>query len=150
VVRRYAGDDARQVVLVAHVETELGGRRWPRRRPVVAVAETRATVIDATPHEEGAARTWVAQAGEPELLGALAVLNRAVHGHGVAAADPYVAEVAPWRPLRTRVGYGAGEDVAEGRWARARELPAPEDPRSRTLLLRPQERLAALLSGRAA
>ena len=48
--------------------------------------------------------------------------------------------------LATRIGYGSGEQVAEGDWEAARELPAPKP--SRSLLLHPQHRLAALLSGR--
>jgi benzoate membrane transport protein len=52
----------------------------------------------------------------------------------------------PDRALVTRVGYGAGEQVADGEWEAARELPRPREKRSRALV--PQQRLAALLSGR--
>jgi hypothetical protein len=38
--------------------------------------------------------------------------------------------------------------VAEGDWESARELPLPAPPSARSLILSPQERLAALLSGR--
>ena len=51
------------------------------------------------------------------------MLNRAVAGHRVAAADPLLADADPARALVTRVGYGAGEQVAEGDWEAARELP---------------------------
>jgi hypothetical protein len=44
------------------------------------------------------------------------------------------------------VGYGTGEQVAEGDWEAARELPRPRPARS--LVRDPQERLAALLGGR--
>jgi hypothetical protein len=49
-----------------------------------------------------------------------------------------------------RVGFGSGDDVAEGRSVAALELPPPRDGRRgrRTAALRPQERLAALLGGR--
>ena len=60
--------------------------------------------------------------------------------------DPYVAEVRAGQALATRIGYGSGEQVAEGDWEAARELPAPKP--SRSMLLHPQQRLAALLSGR--
>jgi hypothetical protein len=50
--------------------------------------------------------------------------------------------------LVCRVGYGSGEQVAEGDWEAAVELPLPGPPRARSLVLSPQERLAALLSGR--
>ena len=55
------------------------------------------------------------------------------------------------RAGRPASGYGAGEQVAEGRWTRAVELPAPpaaERRRAPAAPLRPQERLAALLGGR--
>ena len=60
--------------------------------------------------------------------------------------DPYVSEVRAGQALATRIGYGSGEQVAEGDWEAARELPAPKP--SRSMLLHPQQRLAALLSGR--
>ena len=48
-----------------------------------------------------------------------------------------------------RLGFGAGEQVAEGRWTEAVELPPTAPGRARrTAALRPQERLAALLGGR--
>ena len=48
-----------------------------------------------------------------------------------------------------RVGFGEGEQVADGRWVKALELPArrARAPR-RDAALRPQERLGALLGGR--
>jgi hypothetical protein len=48
----------------------------------------------------------------------------------------------------TRVGYGTGEQVAEGEWRSARNLAAPRAGGGREAALRPQERFAALLSGR--
>ena len=77
---------------------------------------------------------------------ALALLNRTIHGHRLAATDPYVSEVRAGQALATRIGYGSGEQVAEGDWEAARELPPPKP--SRSMLLQPQQRLAALLSGR--
>jgi hypothetical protein len=60
-----------------------------------------------------------------------------------------VREVAREQALVVRVGVGEGEQVAEGRWTSALELPAPKAGRGRrTAALRPQERLAALLGGR--
>ena len=77
---------------------------------------------------------------------ALVVLNRAIHGHRLSASDPYVAEVSEAQALATRVGYGSGEQVADGDWEEATELPPPKEKRS--VLLAPQQRLAAVLSGR--
>jgi len=147
-VRRFAGDDAQEVIVIRGGEAPGRSRRWRRRPPAPTPPVTRATVIAAGEREEEPARAWLAAAGEAEAAAALAVLNRAVHCHAIAAADPYVAEVAPWRVLGRRLGYGTGEEVAEGRWPAGRELAPATPPRERSLLLRPQERLAALLSGR--
>ena len=49
-----------------------------------------------------------------------------------------------------RVGYGAGEQVADGRWADGRRgaRAATRSAVERSGVLRPQERLAAILGGR--
>ena len=130
----------------------LGGRR---ARPAEAgsVEVTRATVIGAERLDgEARAEAWLERAGGREarerVAAALAVLNQALHARRIAAADPYAGEVAPPHALATRVGYGTGEQVADGRWTAARELP-PERPRAaRESALRPQERFAALLAAR--
>ena len=157
-VRRFAGDDVREIVVIgglAAPRRTLLPRRGPRVRaidePELAPVEvTRATVIDAAPmHERDAAEAWLERAAgegsEAALADALAVLNRAVAGHRVAAADPLVADAGLARALATRIGYGRGEQVADGEWEAARELPTVRRP-SRALV--PQQRLAALLSGR--
>jgi hypothetical protein len=149
-VRRYAGDDAQQVVVIGGLEAP---RRLRRARPADAGAKpvdvTRATVIAADPLDgEARADAWLKSDAAELVAPALAVLNRALHARRIAAADPYAAEVALRHALVTRVGYGTGEQVAEGRWSAARELP-PDRPRiARESALRPQERFAALLSGR--
>jgi hypothetical protein len=158
-VRRFAGDEVREILVIGGLEGPRRaprGRRGRRARPVDAaepatVEVTRATVIDATPlHEPEAAARWLERAAGEEaeavLAGALAVLNRAVAGYRVAAADPFLADADPARALVTRVGYGLGEQVAEGEWEAARVLPPAQERRSRALV--PQQRLAALLSGR--
>jgi hypothetical protein len=50
--------------------------------------------------------------------------------------------------LIARVGYGIGEEVADGLWTEARELVASEPRLRRKVVLHPQARLAALLGGR--
>ena len=62
---------------------------------------------------------------------ALALLNRAIHGHRLSASDPYVREVSAEMALATRVGYGSGEQVADGDWEEARELPPPKPSSAR-------------------
>ena len=149
-MRRYAGDDAQQVVVIGGLEAP---RRVRRGRPAGAepapVDVTRATVVAAEPLDgEARAEAWLRGESGELVAPALAVLNRALHARRIAAADPYAGEVALRHALVTRVGYGTGEQVAEGRWSAARELP-PERPRiARESALRPQERFAALLAGR--
>jgi hypothetical protein len=148
-VRRYAGDDAQHVVVIGGLEAP---RRQRRSRPADPEAKpvdvTRATVIAARPLAgEAAADAWLGEAasGVPAALG---VLNRALHARRIAAADPYAGEVALRDALVTRVGYGTGEQVADGSWTAARELPPERGRVAREAALRPQERFAALLAGR--
>ena len=76
------------------------------------------------------------------------MLNRALHAFRLVTADPHVHEIVRDHTLVARIGYGAGEQVAEGQWTEAHELVPVERKRRRAALLRPQERLAALLTGR--
>ena len=129
-------------------------REAPAEPPAMPVPTTRATLVDtaALAGREAAEQ----RLGEADLDAlaqeALARLNRVLHAHRVAVADPYAREVAREQALVVRVGYGDGERVAEGRWDRARELPAlartARGARGRSAALRPQERLAAVLGGR--
>jgi hypothetical protein len=148
----------RQVLVISGLDAP---RQRPRRgaRPRRASADatpvevTRATVIDAEPLGDlDTADAWLARAvGEDAELvtaQALELLNRAVAGYRIAAADPWLADADPSKALLCRIGYGSGEQVAEGDWESARELPPQRSRRERRLSLGPQERLAALLSGR--
>ena len=94
------------------------------------------------------ARAWLAQAGEAELIAGLEVLNRALHAFRLVTADPYLGPVSRQQALVARVGYGLGEQVADGLWMEARELIARPASRRRTKVLQPQARLAAVLGGR--
>ena len=76
------------------------------------------------------------------------MLERALHAHAVAAAVPAAAAPTRATALVTRVGFGTGPEVAEGRWAAARDLPPPERAAGRDRARPPRERFAALLSGR--
>lgn len=116
------------------------------------VATGRATVIDVGRPLAGAdqARAWLAAAGEDELAEGLEVLNRALHAFRVVSADPYLHPVRRRQAIAARVGFGAGEEVADGLWTGARELMA-SDPRRRRrsgTQLAPQARLAAVLGAR--
>ena len=114
------------------------------------MATGRATIIDigAGFSGEAAANAWLAQAGEPELLAGLGILNRALHGLRLVLADPCLNEIGRDALLVARIGYGAGEQVADGLWSEAREIVPRSARQSRQRVLQPQARLAALLSGR--
>jgi hypothetical protein len=81
-----------------------------------------------------------------EVRSATRLVNRALHALRAGAADPLVADVAATRALAIRIGYGSGEELAEGRWTEARELPPPK--RGRYQEVEPQSRVAAVLAGR--
>jgi hypothetical protein len=134
----------------------LRGRRARRAAPEPApVPIARVTLVAVHPFAETRdADAWVREAGdrrevaEARVQEAVAVLNRVLHLHRVATADPHVREVDADQALVVRVGYGEGEQVAGGRWLRAIEPPLPRSKRRREAALRPQERLAALLGAR--
>jgi hypothetical protein len=122
------------------------------------VSTARATVIDPISlSAELQARAWLEGLDrEHEIRAAGAIVNRVLHFHRVASADPYVNEVSPAQALVIRAGWGRGEQVADGEWLHARELTYPPagaggrrgGRRDRSVVLRPQERLAALLGAR--
>jgi hypothetical protein len=128
-------------------ERRLQAQPQPDPTPV---ATGRATVIDVgEPFPgEAQARAWLSQAGEDRLAEDLAVLNSALHSFRVATADPYLNPVGRERLLVARIGYGLGEQVADGLWTEARELIAPVHRQRRAKLLHPQARLARLLGSR--
>ena len=125
-------------------------RDAPPQPDPTPVATTRVTVIDVGAPLTGtdAARAWLDAAGEAELDAGLAVLNRVLHAYRLVIADPYVHAVGRGQALVARVGFGAGEQVADGLWTDARELVAREGRQRRTRVLHPQARLAAVLSSR--
>ncbi|MDX6691432.1 MAG: hypothetical protein QOG15_2889 [Solirubrobacteraceae bacterium] len=139
----------------------LSGRRRvrdaPPEPPPEPVLTSRATLVDTAPLPgPDAAEDWLREANLDALDAladdATARLNRIVYAHRVATADPYAREISREQALTTRIGYGDGEKVADGRWESAREL-APPGSRAGVLkpeqaMLRPQERLAAVLAGR--
>ena len=115
------------------------------------VATGRATVIDtARPlPDSAAAAAWLDGAGEPELAERLAVLNEVLRIHRVVATDLAAPAVAREACLVARIGFGAGAEVADGRWTQARELDLPDADRTRRRRVAPAHaRLAAILAGR--
>lgn len=108
--------------------------------------------------DEDAAEHWLDQAIEAEetadeiVADAVALLNRALHAQWVAAAEPHAHELTPERAVAVRIGYGAGEEVADGRFSEAREVDVwatgASRRRRREEGMQPQERVAAVLGGR--
>jgi hypothetical protein len=98
---------------------------------------------------DGAAAAWLSAAGEDDLAAGIAVLNRALHSYRLASADPHVHGIGRRDALVARLGYGAGEEVADGLWTDARELiDATAGRRHSRRIPAAQARLAALLTGR--
>ncbi|HEY3960275.1 MAG TPA: hypothetical protein VGL68_07185 [Solirubrobacteraceae bacterium] len=134
-------------------------RRAARARAVAPEPEptpvltARATIVDPVSlSAERQAQAWLSELdSEREVSGAFAVLNRVLHAQRVASADPYAREVSPEQALTLRVGWGEGEQVADGRWLHAVELPWGKPLKRkhrRATTLRVDERLARLLAAR--
>ncbi|HVL96472.1 MAG TPA: hypothetical protein VM266_11490 [Solirubrobacteraceae bacterium] len=163
-LREHAGEEPHHVLVLKGdhpppLRPRRRRREVPAEPPAAAPGVTRATVVDVATVDDEEARAWLEDAAaagaEATVADALRWLNVALRAHRAAAADPYVREVAPEHALAIRAGYGAGFEVADGRWTAARELPARSREAGsrrarRETALRPQERLAAILSGREA
>ena len=157
VIRDIAGEDPHHVLVLASVQAPAR-RFFPGRRAKAAESEpaetgiTRITLVDAAKVDEAAAHAWLDGATAELATRELRWVNHAVAAHRAAAADPYVRELREDDVLVTRAGYGAGFEVADGLWERAVELKPDGGERTRRarreMALRPQERLAALLSAR--
>jgi hypothetical protein len=159
-----AEEDDGTVLVVQTMGAPAAGRRPPRkrRRPQPAdpqdgppeVPITRLTVIPARTLEPGELEREMdalqadAAATEAAIAEGLREANRVVRAHRIASQDPYGHEIGRLTPIAVRVGVGTGQELADGRWTQAFTVPAPERRQRRADALRPQERLAELLSGR--
>ncbi len=144
------GSVERRTLLGRKVKKPRTAAPAPEPLPVVTA---RATLVAADPFASThAAEDWRDRV-DPELEAddAVRVLNRVLHAHRIAAADPAVRELDRAQALAIRVGLGEGEPLAHGQWWTAVELPPRRDARGgsrNASVLRPQERLAAVLGGR--
>src|SRR4051812_7843249 len=113
---------------------------------------SRVTVIGAEEFtDEEAASRWLeaaCRASEDDVERALRSINRALQGHRIATHDPYVTEVSREQAHRVRIGFGAGEDLVDGRHTQAYLVPPPRPRRGRRAMLEPQGELAGILAGR--
>lgn len=145
-----------QTLGAPHPESRLRRRRAQAVEPPAApeaVPVTRVTVAESEPFEaERAAEQWLAKtAGEPErrvreARRAVELLNRALEALRAATEDPLIHDVGASQALAIRIGWGTGEQLAEGAWTEARQLPPPPTPRRASL--DPQQQVARMLSGR--
>jgi len=79
------------------------------------------------------------------------VCNRALLAQRVAAPDPYAPDLRAADAVVVRFGFGTGDEVADGRWQQAAELPerARQSFRAEVIdSVGAQERIAAVLGGR--
>ena len=119
------------------------------------VPTSRATLIRARPFASRAeAESWLERlrgddgAVDGELSDAARRLAGVQHALRVAAADPYVPEADPDKAMVVRIGFGSGEQAAEGRYAAAWELPRGVRRRAKRSMEAPEERFAAILGAR--
>jgi hypothetical protein len=120
-----------------------------------AVPTSRATVVRTEPFPTpDHAEVWLSavrddpERRDGELDRALSVLNDALHAYRVARADPHVRDVSPDQAIVVRIGFGSGDDAVAGMFKQAWELPRSGIARVKRSMEAPDERFAALLSGR--
>jgi hypothetical protein len=160
---RYLGREPERVLVV-----RVSGLPAPRRRRlrrakpteaepgarVKTVPLTSLTAIRPDPlGDEDAATAWLEtlrddrRAMEAVIADALLLINEAVHASRTATLDAHRADIDSEHALAIRIGFGAGDELADGRWEEAIEIPHGER-RRRAEVLRPQERIAAVLGAR--
>jgi hypothetical protein len=151
-------DDVERVLIVQELDAPRPGRRGRRRARPVAPAEpeqvpvTRVTVTGVSFDDASAGSDWLKETlrdrerGAQELRDATRIVNRALNALRAEARDPLVQEIGVTKALAIRLGHGTGDELAEGRWTDASELPQPR--RGRLDDVEPQTRVAAVLAGR--
>jgi hypothetical protein len=156
------GSEAETVVVVQTAGAPPAGRRPRRRRTRRAdpdsarkpVPVTALTVIPARQRPGDEAKRELAavsrdqDAAEEAIAVALREANRVIRAQRIATQDPYGHEIGRDVALVVRIGYGTGDELANGEWSEAYEIEAPRRRQRRADALRPQERLAELLAGR--
>ncbi len=165
---RQGPEQERQSVLV--IETRGAPRPPTKRRarpretdgalPPAPLPLTVATTVRAfEPFDSDLdARRWLAQASATDatldaLVGeGIDLINRALHAHATASADPHLNQLRAERAVAVRVGYGRGEQVASGRFSSSQDIDVwareASSRKRRADSLRPQERTAAILGAR--
>lgn len=157
-LEREADGDGRVMVVQALGAPKPAGRGRRRARPVAspdreAVPFTRVTVAGAERFADAeAAKHWLdqtaadADALRNQVRRAVKTIRLALDAYRAAAEDPLISEIGASRALAVRVGYGTGDQIADGAWTEARELP-PAPPK-RLGGIEPSARVADVLAGR--
>ncbi|HVY78484.1 MAG TPA: hypothetical protein VG898_08270 [Solirubrobacterales bacterium] len=161
------GDEGERVLVVETIGAPPPtGRR--RRKPREAQADdtptelplARVTSVRAseTLANEAAAERWLEHTSADEeevdrlLEEGIDDVNRALHAQAIASGDPHPQVTTPTRAVAMRVGFGSGEQLADGLYAAAHQVDPGRRPgsrrRQRDEEMRPQQRVAALLGGR--
>jgi len=147
------------VMIVQELEVPRPKRRSRRRaRPVTPdepgqVPVTRVTVTGVPLADPSSGSDWLKETlrsrerGARELRDATRIINRALNAVRAEARDPLVQEIGATKALAIRLGHGTGDELAEGRWSEASQL--PHQPRGRLDDVDPQSRVAAVLAGSA-
>ena len=160
---RYLGREPERVLVVRVAGLPAPRRRRLRRvKPTAAEPGARVKTVPLTSltairpealGDEAAAGDWLEnlrgdqKAVEAAIADALLLINEAIHASRTATLDAHRADVDSEHALAVRIGYGGGDELADGRWEEAIEVPHGER-RRRAEVLRPQERIAAVLGGR--
>jgi hypothetical protein len=160
-VRRNPDEEPETVLVLSTVGAPQRHRMRGRRgrevqeATVEAVPTNRATVVRTAPFPTlGHAESWLSavrddgERRDAELDRALTTLNGALHAYRVARADPHARDVALDHALVARIGFGSGDEAVAGLFKQAWELPRGGIVRVRRSMEAPEERFAALLSGR--
>jgi hypothetical protein len=150
------GDQERVLIVteLAAAPPRRGRRRARRVEPSEPeeVPVTRVTVTGEQLAGEGEGSSWLAGMtkdrgrGAEQVRVATRIVNRALNALRAEAGDPLVQEIGATKALAIRIGHGTGDELAEGRWTEASQLPAPR--RGRLDDVDPQSRVAAVLAGR--
>ena len=150
--------ETERVLIVQVSGAQRAERRIRRRGKRVEAGEsesvpvTRLTVTGERVADAAEGDAWLDQVTRStgrapgEVRSATRVVNRALSALRAGAGDPLVQEIGASRALAIRIGHGTGDELAEGRWTAARELPRLRPGRLDDV--DPQSRVAAVLAGR--
>ncbi len=143
------------VVVIEHVERPRSKfrRRRGERDEAPAIDAVRLTVIDADPLDVEDPDRWLQRADpRPQLATALERVGRLLHLHAAAAEETEPRSVRAQDLSAALLGYGTGEEAADGQLSQARPINVPNATPQRVRRsgsgMGPDERLADLLAGR--